>query len=346
MSIRTAVIVAGLATLAGGCTVAHVTPHHERGYSSTRVVYHENDSYEGYYYVRIVYINGAPWYIDEYRRARPVPRHLHAHFRHSAWTRSLPPRFGHDDEVRDGYHVSRIVYINDVPHYVDDDRRARPVPSRLRNRFTYVTVVRDHDRDRRAGERREYGRDDDRRDRAREEQWRERRESPAYVRERERDERPAYVREHERREPAYVREREEAPSYGRGREEPPQHVRMRDEPPVQAREEMRHERGYGRERETVYRGVPPQAVTQEREERGRQAAQGRGRSDDERIERGRAPEAEQGRGRVRAAGDDGRYQRGAAKGDDRREDNRKGKGRGKDEDEAENEAGGKARGRY
>lgn len=43
--------------------------------------------------------------------------------------------------MRDGYDVSRIVYINDVPYYVDDDRRTRAVPDRLHNRFEYRVVV-------------------------------------------------------------------------------------------------------------------------------------------------------------------------------------------------------------
>jgi hypothetical protein len=130
-----------MAALASGCVV---TPGHyesrETRYEHRE--YHADDAYEGYYYVRIVYFNGVPWYVDDDLRARPVPRHLHAHFRNTSWTRSLPPRFHDHDEVRDGYRVSRIVYINDVPHHVDDGRQVRPLPSRLRNRFTYQTVAR------------------------------------------------------------------------------------------------------------------------------------------------------------------------------------------------------------
>src|SRR5512139_2500541 len=183
MTIRTLLIVAGLAALAGGCTVTtheYGEPQRQSNYG----VFHEDDSYEGYYYVQIVYINGDPWYVDEYRRARPVPPQLRSHFRYSSWTRSLPPRFGRDDEVRDGYALSRIVYINDVPHYVDDDRRARPVPNPLRSRFSYVTVMQDNDRDRGG-----------------------------------RPMQPAYERGQERRmPPAFVRERQDSPSYGRERE--------------------------------------------------------------------------------------------------------------------------------
>lgn len=348
MTIRNLVMVAGLAAVASGCVVA---PGHyeERRYESDhRVVYHENDSYEGYYYARVVYISGDPWYVDDYRRARPIPRHLHAHFRNSSWTRSLPPRFSQDTGVRDGYHLSRIVYINDAPHHIDDDRRARPVPTRLRSRFSYVTVVQDNDRGRKVGGRPESP------VQVRE---RERDERPAYGRDREREEQPAYGRGREREErPAYVRDRDrdEQPAFGRGREreEPPAYVRMRerDERPVQVREQVRHERSNGREREAQRRGnLPQQAVMQERvrDERGQPAAQGRGRSDDERIERGRAPGVEQGRGRVQAVSGDRPNQRGAAKGNDPRADEkRKGKGRGKDgDDDDEDEPGNKQRGR-
>ena len=349
MTIRNLVMVAGLAAVASGCVVA---PGHyeERRYESThRVVYHENDSYEGYYYARVVYIGGDPWYVDDYRRARPIPRHLHAHFRNSSWTRSLPPRFSQDTVVRDGYHLSRIVYINDAPHHIDDDRRARPVPTKLRSRFSYVTVVQDNDRGRQVGGRPESPAH------VRE---RERDEQPAYGRGRDRDEQPAYGRGREREgQPAYVRghERDEQPAYGRGRErdEPPAYVRLRerDERPVQVREQVRHEQSNGREREAQRRGsLPQQAVMQERvrEERGQPATQGRGRSDDERIERGRAPGVEQGRGRVQTVSDDRPNQRGAARGNDpRTEEKRKGKGRGKDgdDDDGEEEADRKPRGR-
>ncbi len=296
MTIRTMVMVAGLAALASGCTV---TTHEYEGrrYHSS-YVYHEDDSYEGYYYARIVYINGDPWYVDEYRRARPVPRHVYAHFRNSSWTRSLPPRFGSDDGVRDGYRVSRIVYINDVPHYVDDNRRARPVPSRMRDRFSYVTVVNGNDRDRRMGERPvppAYGRDQDRpmppsygRDRDRPEppvSVRERPEPPVYVRDRDRPEPPVFVRDRDRPEPpVYARDRD--------RPEPPVYARDRDrpEPPVYARERDRPEPpAYGRERGGEE--APPNrvdnlsrpAMMQERmrEERGREPFARNGRVVDE-----------------------------------------------------------------
>ncbi|MGE5320262.1 MAG: hypothetical protein ACM3KD_08780, partial [Hyphomicrobiaceae bacterium] len=138
MNIRTLLIAAGLATLASGCVVA---PDYDRGYGPGYPVYGDTDAYGGYYYVQIIYIDGEPWYVDDYRRAHPIPPRLRSHFRYSSWTRSLPPRFGDDDDVRDGYRLSRIVYVNDVPVYVDDDRRARPLPERVRSQFRYQGVV-------------------------------------------------------------------------------------------------------------------------------------------------------------------------------------------------------------
>lgn len=152
MNIRTLLIAAGLATLAGGCTV---TPDYDdRGYGPGYPVYRDTDAYDGYFYVQIIYIDGEPWYVDDYRRAHPIPPHLRSHFRNASWARSLPPRWGHDDEMRDGYRISRIVYVNDVPQYVDDDRRARPLPAQVRSRFTYQEVVTPRDAGPNGGERR------------------------------------------------------------------------------------------------------------------------------------------------------------------------------------------------
>lgn len=153
MTRRTSALILGLAALAGGCTV---TTHHEPvrvAYPDDRRVIHEDDAYEGYYYVRIVYLGGVPWYVDDDLRARPIPPHLRGHFRYAAWSRSMPPRFGHDQGMRDGYRLSRIVYIDGVPHHVDEHRHARPLPTRVRSRFAYESVAR-HDGGRRgSGER-------------------------------------------------------------------------------------------------------------------------------------------------------------------------------------------------
>jgi hypothetical protein len=342
MTIRTMVIVAGLAALAGGCTV---TPRHyeDRGYQQDHHVYRENDSYEGYYYVRVVYINGDPWYVDDYRRARPIPRHLHSHFRNSSWTRSLPPRFSQDTGVRDGYSLSRIVYINDVPHHVDNDRRARPVSTKLRSRFSYGAVVPGNDRGRGVGERDEqpaFGR------------GREREEQPAYVRGRERDEQPAYVRERERRGPQIF-----------GAESMPRPALTQE----RVREErVRQDSPFARD----VRHAPAGQVEQRSSQRGedgdeRRAMQhnnGRNGNDDQRAGAGRVPSPagnEKLRGRVQsagmpaqAAGDDRQRRTGVAGGEEQRADSAsgkqkgKGKGRGRDRDEEEEEGNGEGARKY
>ncbi|MHB0983815.1 MAG: hypothetical protein ACYC02_10525 [Thiobacillus sp.] len=319
MNIRTIVIVAGLAALAGGCAVAP-RQYEDRGYQQDYPIYRENDSYEGYYYVRVVYIDGDPWYVDDYRRARPIPRHLHSHFRNSSWTRSLPPRFSHDTGVRDGYPLSRIVYINDVPHHVDNDRRARPLSTKLRSRFSYGTVVPGNDRGRGVGEREEQ---------------------PAFGRGREREEQPAYGREPERRgpqifgpesmpRPAVTQERVREE---RDRQAPPIVRDVRPAPAGQAGQRS-SERG---ERGDAQRAMPNN--------------DGRSGNDGQRAGTGRVPSPagnEKLRGRVQspgmpaqAAGDERQRRTGGAVGEKQRADSasekqkEKGKGRGRERDEEE-----------
>lgn len=61
MHLRTMVLVAGLATLAGGCsTPSEPRQQDDRGYPHDHRVYRDTDSYQGYYYVRVIYINGDP----------------------------------------------------------------------------------------------------------------------------------------------------------------------------------------------------------------------------------------------------------------------------------------------
>lgn len=258
MTFRTMMIVAGLATLAGGCAVTSDDPRPRdvRVYPQDRPIYRETDSYEGYFYFRIIYISGTPWYVDDYRRVRPIPRHLHSHFAYSTWVRSLPPRFGRDRVVRDGYDLSRIVYINNVPHYVDDDRRARQMPDQVRNRFDYRVVVPQQGADRRDDDRRGDDRQgDDRRG----------------------DDRSSYPQRYDGREARPVQ-----PVYGReqDRKEPPAYGRERDSQPAQGRELERQEnRAYERERDRVTSPVPrtetlprrTEAQESTREERDRRA---------------------------------------------------------------------------
>lgn len=138
---RIAILVAvAVAVTLGGCVVG---PRH---YSERRVHHYDSDyrtteSYQGYYYVRVIYVEGAPWYVDDDGRARPVPPHLRERFLAAPQVRSAPPGFSRDTTVRYGYPVSRIVYINNEPYHVDDERRVHPLPSHLRSRFPYVPPV-------------------------------------------------------------------------------------------------------------------------------------------------------------------------------------------------------------
>jgi hypothetical protein len=265
MTRHTTAFILGLAALAGGCTV---TPHHHdvRVYPDDRRVVYQDDAYEGYYYVRIVYLGGVPWYVDEDLRARPVPAHLRSHFRYGAWAHSAPPSFGRDTGMRDGYRLSRIVYIEGVPHHVDDGRHARPIPTRLRSRFSYDSVARHDDNGRGPGQR----------------------SAP-----------PGHMREEARPlPPAAAREREEPSTFGRGnalgrvtervREEarplPPEAGRERQEPRTheaanESRRGMREETGH---QDPPFarngRGVPPSqpegssARDESRERRGQPSA--------------------------------------------------------------------------
>lgn len=96
----------------------------------------EDEMYEGYYHVRVIFIKNTPFHVHDDRRVYPIPRHLHRHFKHGRHHRVFGWR--HVPGVRDGYHLSRIVYLKGVPYYVEDDRTARPLPRRLHNRFAYA----------------------------------------------------------------------------------------------------------------------------------------------------------------------------------------------------------------
>lgn len=257
MNLRTLMFAAGLAALATGCTVAPDV-YDDGMYGPGYPVYRDTDAYDGYYYVQIIYIDGEPWYVDDYRYAHPIPPRLRSHFRDSSWTRSLPPRFGRDTEVRDGYPLSRIVYINDVPQYVDDDRRARPLPSQVRSRFSYQRVVTPRDvrrngTDRPPSPQQGYG-------------------SGA------RPMPPAYEREQERPQPpAYGRERMQQPDMGPRPAQGPTMMqeRMREVPPLRpAQPAVRDGRGApaGQAGEPVRRGAETRPTPQQR---GRDTNDGR-----------------------------------------------------------------------
>jgi hypothetical protein len=202
MSLRKLVLIGSLATVLGGCVVAPAPHAHRGGYYDDNNYYSDDDyydyhatpSYEGYFYVRVIFIGNIPYYVDDDRHVRPIPRHLHDHFRKSPFRNRdrHAPYFSRDREVRDGYDMSRVVYFNNVPHYVENGRVARPLPNHMHDRFRAAPFGRDNDRSNdgrftpdRRNEPPSYGRD------------RDRRESPVYGRERD----PAYGREQERMTP-------------------------------------------------------------------------------------------------------------------------------------------------
>ncbi|WP_324778562.1 hypothetical protein [Thiobacillus sedimenti] len=280
MNLRHVLIAAGLATLAG-CAVGPDWGD-EGAYGPGYPVYRDTDAYGGYFYVQIVYIDGEPWYVDDDRRAHPVPPHLRSHFRQSGWARSLPPRFGHDDDVRDGYRLSRIVYVNDVPLYVDDDRRARPLPVQERSRFSYQGVVRPRDAGRTGRE--PQALPQPRYDNA------PRPLPPASGREPERPQSPAYGRERQTP-PAdgRVQERGTPPDYGRERDRsgPPSAVPQPLPRPAAPPERVR-EMPQGRPQQPADRddrGQPPGRGAEQLPDRGattgRPPSQGRGRKADD-----------------------------------------------------------------
>ncbi len=292
MPLRHLILTASLATLLGGCVVAP-HPHDHQVYHEDHYYYSDDDyydyydtpSYEGYYYVRVIFIDSTPYYVDDDRHVRPIPRHLHDHFRRSPYRRSdrRVPVFSRDSEVRDGYQMSRVVYLNGVPHYVGDGRDARPLPSQMRERFPVPSqqnngvnpsnrrIPLQHRGDERGQVPPAYGRErgrDESRGFGREQ---ERNEPQGLGRERERDESRGFEREQERNEPQGLgRERERDESRGFEREQ------ERNEP--QGREQERNEsQGFGRERP---RFQPP-AVVRERERYQRNEAKGGSRQREE-----------------------------------------------------------------
>jgi hypothetical protein len=305
MTRHTTALILGLAALAGGCTV---TPHHHdvRVYPDDRRVIYEDDAYEGYYYVRIVYLGGVPWYVDDDLRARPVPAHLRSHFRYGAWARSAPPSFGRDTGMREGYRLSRIVYIDGVPHHVDEGRHARPIPARLRSRFSYDSVARHDDNGRGPGQRSAppFARDGNE---ARPLHGTgERQQPPGYGADHApgRGMPPGYMRDEEARPlpPTATREREEPSTFGRGNALGRVTERVREEArplPPEAGRERQQQRTHEAANESR-RGM--------REETGRQdppfARNGRGappKEDEEPPVRGEGRDERRGRPSAREA---------------------------------------------
>lgn len=146
MNIRTTLLLAGLAASLAGCVVTQRTApprdhdyRYDHDYDDDYYDYHSTPSYEGYFYVRIIFIRNIPYYVDDNRYIRPIPPHLHDHFRRYPYSKlGRSPVFSRDSAVRDGYPMSRIIYLDGVPYHVEDNRIAQPLPERLHQRFRYT----------------------------------------------------------------------------------------------------------------------------------------------------------------------------------------------------------------
>jgi hypothetical protein len=138
MSIRNFMMFAVLSVFLFGCVVAP-RPFPSRGYDDNYYGYQDSPSYQGYFYSQIIFIGTIPYYVGDDRIVRPIPYRYREHFRRYDYDRlRRPPAFSRDTEVRDGYPVSRIVYLNGVPYHVGDNRRAQALPNNLRDRFRYT----------------------------------------------------------------------------------------------------------------------------------------------------------------------------------------------------------------
>lgn len=207
MSLRKLVLLGGLATILGGCVVAPA-PHSRVQYEDDYYYsdddyydYYNTPSYQGYYYVRVIFIGNTPYYVGDDRHVRPIPRHLHPHFikYRKKYKDRHAPYFSRDTEVRDGYHMSRMVYFNDRPYYVEDGRVARPMPNHMQERFRYAPLPRFMNNGNNERPMPPQQRHDE-----------QRYERPSYGGEPERNQRPVYGREPERMSP---------PPFDRGRDD-------------------------------------------------------------------------------------------------------------------------------
>ena len=142
MNLRNIFLPAGLAVLISGCVITPDTyppGYTDNQYDEGYYDYRSTPSYEGYYYVRIIFIRNVPYYVDDDRYIRPIPPRMYDHFRNYPYdSLGHPPEFSDDREVRDGYPVSRIIYLNGVPYNVGNDRNAQPLPKRLQPYFRYT----------------------------------------------------------------------------------------------------------------------------------------------------------------------------------------------------------------
>ncbi len=140
MNIRNFILLAWLSAFLLGCVVQS-RPYYSDGYNNNDYYdYRDTPSHEGYYYARIIFIGGMPYYVYDDRQVRPIPPQYRDHFsRYPYQSLNRPPVFSPDREVRDGYPMSRIIYFNGVPYNVRDNRSAEPLPNNLHQRFRYTT---------------------------------------------------------------------------------------------------------------------------------------------------------------------------------------------------------------
>ena len=118
---------------------------YDQPYGDEYYDYRGTPMYEGYYYARIIFIGNIPYYVDDYRNIRPIPPRLYDHFRMYPYSTLGPPVFSRDRGMRDGYPLSSIIYLNNVPYNVGINRIAQPLPERLRPHFRYPSSKRGND---------------------------------------------------------------------------------------------------------------------------------------------------------------------------------------------------------
>ena len=141
MNLRNMLLLTGLAVFLAACTnTSHSNyRYYDQRYDDSYYDYRSTPSYQGYYYERIIFIRNVPYYVDDDRYIRQIPPRMYDHFRRYPYdTLGRPPMFSPDTEVRDGYPVSRIIYLDGVPYHVGNDRIAQPLPERLRQHFRYT----------------------------------------------------------------------------------------------------------------------------------------------------------------------------------------------------------------
>lgn len=142
MKIRNILLLTGLSVFMAACAGPAGSYFSEGDYPYDDGYYYDyrdTPSYEGYYYARIIFIGNVPYYVDDGRFIRPIPPRLYDHFRRYQYnTLGHPPMFSGDHEMRDGYPMSRIIYLDGVPYHVGNNRIAQPLPERLRPHFRYT----------------------------------------------------------------------------------------------------------------------------------------------------------------------------------------------------------------